>query len=444
MKHCAVGSVMRWLWLALLLVAAPGWSVCKKTLAGQTENERAAIIPFGKINLTDAHLVPVGSLLASVVVPPTNYTYGGATGATVLWECDEADLSSIYFLVATNGDDRVGGFYELGTVDGLSDVYATWFAYVGLRQTMAGVVINRYWQKVPITSWAKTDKGKIQIRLQDIPPLHAELFRISTLPGTSAKSQYCGNNNTDGSGIRFAKPGGANYSCTQPNSYIQLSSDSNIIVPFGHDLPGEDSASKFDFWLADNGFGYGMRTGSSLYNNPTCVARSADPLVVLPTMSVADLAAGMTSSASFSVRVECSDSASSGVADTQTAMGFQVSEGAFAAAQTLGLVNGSGGVSALVSDNYFADGVAKGVGITLAHSSAPAAPLIFLGQPAASGGGESAGWYPVMQGATKAGSTVDGYSYYTYSLIATLRRLNNMEIKAGRVHATAYVLVKMQ
>ncbi|EMH4164726.1 fimbrial protein [Pluralibacter gergoviae] len=443
MKHCAVGSVIRWLWLALLLVAAPGWSVCKKK-AGNTSDLATAIIPFGKVNLTDTHLVPVGSLLASVVVPPTNFNAGKATAATVLWECDEADLSSIYFLVATNGDDRVGGFYELGSVDGLSDVYATWFAYVGLRQTMAGVVLTRDWQKVPITSWAKTEKGKIQIRLQDIPPLHAELFRISTLPGTSARSQYCGNNNTDGSGIRFAKPGGAIYSCIQPNSYIQLSSDNKDIIEPAHDLPGEDSATNYKFWLANNGFGYGMRTGSSLYNNPTCVARSADPLVVLPTMSVADLAAGMSSSASFSVRVECSDSASSGVADTQTAMGFQVSEGAFAAAQTLGLVNGSGGVSALVSDSYFADGVAKGVGITLAHSGAPAAPLIFLGQPAASGGGESAGWYPVMQGATKAGSTVDGYSYYTYSLIATLRRLNNMEIKAGKVHATAYVLVKMQ
>ncbi|MGK8933787.1 fimbrial protein [Pluralibacter gergoviae] len=435
----------RWVWLVLLLAAAPGWSRCTNTKAGQTENEYTAIIPFGKVNLTDVHLAPVGSLLASVVVPPTNYTYGGASGATVLWECDEADLSSIYFLVATNGDDRVGGFYDLGAVDGLANVYATWFAYVGIRQTMAGVTLTRYWQKVPITNWNKTDKGKVQIRLQDIPPLQAELYRISTLPGTSSNSYWCGNNNTDGGGIRFAKPGGAVYSCTQPNSYIQLSSNDDNVVPFAHDLPGEDSATHYDFWGVDNGFGYGMRTGSTLYSNPTCVARSADPLVLLPPISVNDLNNGLTSSARFSVQVECSDAAQSGVGDTQTAMGFQVSEGAFSAAKTLGLVNASGGVSAQVSDNYFANGVAKGVGITLAHSSAPGAPLTLLGQPAATAGGAAAGWYPVLQGATKAGSALNGYSHYTYSLIATLKKLNDTQnVTAGRVKATAYVVVKMQ
>ncbi|HDS1150521.1 TPA: fimbrial protein [Pluralibacter gergoviae] len=427
--------------LVLLFWASPGWSACTNKAAGQTEDDRTAIIAFGKVNLSDAYLVPVGSLLASVVVPPTNYNYGGATGSTVLWECDKADLSHIFFLVATNGDDRVGGYHDIGGVDGLTGVYATWFAYVGLRQTMAGVTLSRYWQKVQIPSWAETDKGKIQIRLQDIPPLQAELYRISSKPG-DGKSNYCG---TDDNGLGFATPTGKTYTCVQPNSYIQLSGDSTTVVPFAHDLPGEDSATHFDFWGVDNGFGYGMRTGSTLYSNSTCVARSADPLVLLPPISVNDLNNGLTSSARFSVQVECSDAAQSGVGDTQTAMGFQVSEGAFSAAKTLGLVNASGGVSALVSDNYFANGVAKGVGITLAHSSAPGAPLTLLGQPAATAGGAAAGWYPVMQGATKAGSALNGYSHYTYSLIATLKKLNDTQnVTAGKVKATAYVVVKMQ
>ena len=58
--------------LMLLLAAAPGWSRCTKTSAPQTEDGRTAIIPFGKINLTDEYFMPVGSLLASIVVPPTN------------------------------------------------------------------------------------------------------------------------------------------------------------------------------------------------------------------------------------------------------------------------------------------------------------------------------------------------------------------------------------
>lgn len=433
--------------LIFFLAATPGWSQCTNTSAPQTEDGRTAIIPFGKINLTDTYFIPVGSLLASTVVPPTNYTYGGATGSTVLWECDEADLSGIYFLVATNGDDRVGGYYDIGTVDGLTDVYATWFAYVGIRQTMGGVTLTRYWQKLPLTSWNTTSAGKIQIRLQDIPPLQAELYRISTLPGTSAKSAYCGNNNTSGSGILVPNSTGSVYSCTQPNSYIQLSGDSSVSFSFSRDMVGEDSSTKFDFWGADNGFGYGMRTGSSIYSVATCVARSADPIVMLPTISVPDLNAGMGASSSFSVQVECSNSVQSGVGDAQTAMGIQVSEGAYRAAQTLGLVNSRGGVSALVSDNYASSDMAKGVGITLAHSDNPGTSLIFVGQPGIATltpGGNNAGWYPVLLGAKAAGSVTNGYTYYTYSFIATLKKLDGQTVTAGKVHATAYVQVKMQ
>lgn len=110
---------------------------------------------------------------------------------------------------------------------------------------MAGVTLGRYWKKVPITSYA-TQGTKIQIRLQDIPPLHAELYRISTLPDTSATTSWCGNNNTDGSGVGFAKPSGTIYNCVQPNAYIQLSGTSGIL--FGHDEPGEDSSVHWDFW----------------------------------------------------------------------------------------------------------------------------------------------------------------------------------------------------
>ena len=99
-------------------------------------------------------------------------------------------------------------------------------------------------EKVPITSYA-TQGTKIQIRLQDIPPLHAELYRISTLPDTAGATSYCGNTNTDGDGVGYAKPSGTPYNCTQPNAYIQLSGTSGI--PFAHDEVGEDSADHYDF-----------------------------------------------------------------------------------------------------------------------------------------------------------------------------------------------------
>jgi len=433
--------------LLLLGVALPSWSNCTKPATAQTEDGYSALIPFGKINLTDLYFAPVGSMLSNIVVPPTNYTHGGATGSSVLWECDEADLPNIYFLVSTNGDDRVGGYYDIGGPDGLKDVYATWFAYVGLKQTMSGVVLTRTWKKVPITTYA-TSGTKIQIRLQDIPPLQAEIYRVSTLPpATGAASSYCGANNNDGGGIGYASASGRLYSCNQPNAYVQLAGNSNVTFAFDHDNEGEDSAQHFDFWGADNGFGYGMRSASKLYSNPTCVARSVTPVVLLPTISVNQLDAGQTVSSNFSVRVECSDSVTSGINDRQTALGIQVSEGAWAAASKLGLVNNKGGVSALVSDNYYGEGIAQGVGITVAYSNDPGTALTFVGQPGMatlSPGGNTAGWYPVLKGASKEGPSVTGFSWYTYDFIATLKKLSGQTVTPGKVHATAYILVKMQ
>lgn len=439
------------LFACLTLFSLRANAFCSLTLVTQTEDYNVAPIPFGKINLTDPYLQPVGTLLASTVVPPTNYTYGGANGASVLWECDAADLPNIYFLVATNGDDRVGGFYDIGGSDGLSDVYATWFAYVGIRQSMSGVTLTRHWQKVPVTSYATSSAGKIQIRLQDIPPLVAELYRISSLPGMSAASAYCGNNNDDGVGIGYASATGRNYFCqnsiqTQPNAYIQLSGDSNVTFLFARDLPGEDSAYSFDFWGADNGFGYGMRLANTLYSLPTCVARNATPLVLFPTISVAELERGGSASASFTVQVECSDSAVSGTAAGQTAIGIQVSPGSYNAASSLGLVNGSGGVTHLVSDNYYSENMARGVGIRL--QNAQGKRMNFVGQPGTvsltTPGGESAGWYPVLEAANNAGSSMAGYTHYSSTFLATLQKLDGQAVTPGKVYATAYVLVKIQ
>jgi hypothetical protein len=431
----------------LALLHASAWAICTKTNVSQTEDFNSAKITFGKINLIDTYFAPVGTLIATTVTPPTNYTTGGASGASVLWECDRADLASIYFLVATNGDDRVGGYYDIGANDNLTNVYATWFAYVGIKQSMSGITLTRNWQKIPVTTYA-TVGSKIQIRLQDIPPLQSELYRVSTLPGLAALSSYCGNNNNNGSGIVFATPSGELYTCTQPNAYIQLSGPA-AIIPFGHDEAGQDSATSFKFWLADNGFGYGMRDANKLYNNPTCAVRNATPLVLLPTISVRDLDAGMASSANFNVQLECNNTVVSGLNDTQVALGFQVSEGAYSAAQSLNLVNASGGVRALVSDNYNAPEMAKGVGITIANSASPGQPMTFLGQStnvplSPTPAGNNAGWYPVLAGATSNGSSYPGFSNYSLSFIASLQKLPGMTVTAGRVHATAYVIVKMQ
>lgn len=409
-----------------LLLPLLGHAACTQTGAAQTEDDRTAKIHFGRVNLTSTYLQPVGTLLASVAVPPTNYNFNGASAPTVLWICDTSDLPQLYFLVATNGDDRVGGHWETGEADGLPGVYATWFQYAGIKQTMSGVTLSRYWRRVPLTSYA-TVGNKIHIRLGDIPPLQAELYRISQLPGNSGS--YCG-------GMGAASANGTSYTCTQPNAYIQL-----VGPGLTHDNIGEDSNSSYRFWGADNGFGYGMRSAATLSNNATCVARNATPLVRFMPISRQELSSGANSRTDFTVEIECHNNVLSGTLTGYTALGIQASTGAYQAAQDLGLVNASGGVSHLVSDNYFGAGMAKGVGIRLRNVNANTA-MFFIGN--GTGTGNLAGWYPVKSGAIYTGSSATNHSSYLLTFSATLERLPGHTVTAGKVHATAYVLVKVQ
>ncbi|WP_335950036.1 fimbrial protein [Acinetobacter bereziniae] len=406
------------------LFALTAHATCQTTGVSQTEDNRTAGITFGKVNLTSTYLQPVGSLIDRVVVPSTNYNFGGATASSVLWICDKTDLSNIYFLVATNGDDGAGGRDEIGTINGLPNVFATYFKYVGLKLIMQGIEINRRYQAVPVNSYAEVG-NKIHTRLMDIPPLTAELYRVSSLMQTSS---WCAQIDT------------GNYSpCIQPNAYIQLKGPGLV-----SDNVGEDSNTNYRFWGADNGFGYGMRVGNTLTNQPTCVARNATPIVFFNTISTAGLDANQSVQENFNVAIECSNQVNSGTGNNQTAIGIQTSYGAFVAAQQLGLVNAQNGVAALLSDNYADAQSAKGVGIFLKNANT-GTDMNFVGQPGLSGGGTVAGWYPALSGAQAAGSTESGYTHYLHNFTAILKKLPGTEpIKAGKVNSTAYVLVKVQ
>ncbi|HHQ4784233.1 TPA: fimbrial protein [Aeromonas veronii] len=422
-----------WSFICLLSIASNSvLAACQRSEFANTSDNETAKIKVGKINITSTYLQPIGSLLASTVIPPTNYTFRGANASTVIWTCDLADLPSLYYLVAVNGDDRVGGFWATGAADGLPYTYATWFEYVGLKLTMSGVPLERVWRKVPLTNYV-TDNGKIRIRLGDIPPLHAELYRISNLPPASgAASNYCGN-------MGAANGTGLVYGCNQPNAYIQL-----VGPGIAHDAEGSDSAYSYHFWGANNGFGYGLLNAATLSNNATCVARNATPLVLFRTMTVEELNAGGVANSSFSVSVECSDKAISGTGSGHTTIGMQVSPGAYTAAQRLGLVNPLGGVSALLSDDYDASSSAKGVGIYLSNA-VTSKSMNFVGQPGLAGQqGASSGWFPVLEGATMIGSSASGYANHRLRFDVELGKIPGETVKPGKIRSTAYVLVKVQ
>lgn len=429
--------------LVTLTAVTTSYARCVRSYLGMSATDsNATPLDFGKLNLTSAYLQPVGSVLGHTVVPPT---HRGIPLSTVLWTCDEADLPHIYFLVATNGDEPFGGHVETGASDGLSGVYATWWQYIGLKQSMAGVTLSRYWQKINIENYQKAD-GKIQIRLMDIPPLEATLYKISSLPSFT-RGTLCNRNMIVSGSYKSGKLSTiGTASCNQPSAYIQLAGNNNVNIVPHHDQIGEDSNINFAFWGANNGFAYGLNTStnSNLSQVQTCVARTATPTVLFQAIPAQQINNGSTAEANFNVEVECSNAAKSGVATDHTAIGFQPSNAAYVNAQKLGLINSNGSVQYLVSDQYQQSTYAKGVGIQLENSTT-GTKMHFLNQYAISGGGQSAGWYPVLEGdPSPIGSNQSGYRSYVQQYKAILKKIPYLDVKPGKVKATATVVVKIQ
>lgn len=402
-------------------------------------------IGLGKVNLTSTYLQPIGSPLGSSVFNLTSgVRYPNAD--KVLYECDASDAGQIFEVFATNGDDRVGGHFDIGAVDGNPNYYATYFPYVGIRLTHldSGRVFTRYWQASPISRYARVG-NKIQIRVKDFSPIRADLIRVRTLPGRGA-SNYCGYSASNPATGMASASGNASYTCNQPNGYVTFQGPGITSDPIG-----SDSSNNFVTWATGrwNAMGMGTSPISSLSHTATCVVRNVTPLVILPTISIKQLNAGQTSQAQFTINVECDNAAVSGVSNNRTAMGLQVPYASFEFAQRIGLVNASGGVRYLLSDGYAEDpNIATGVGITIANSRT-GTQMNFLGwnhcgTTGSCPQGNNAGWYPVRDGASNAGSTAAGYTHYTTQLTATLTRLPGHIVTPGRVDAKAYVWVKVQ
>jgi len=424
-----------------------GWAICKiadPLGRSSVADAAAAPIPFGRVNLDNVHLQPPGTLLSATIVPPTNFTHKGAHADSVLWRCDLADLPELYFLVSTNGNDRVGGYVDASTNGDpdLPGVHATWFAYVGIKLIMEDVVLSRWYQKVPLQDYDydEKDNTKILIRLRHVPVLRAELYRISKLPPRrqSPVSEHCAGRGTRGMG--HASSVGTHYICNQPNAYIQLHGPG-----LRGDKVGDDHLRNYEFWWAGNGFGYGMHNSATLSNHASCVVRNHTPVVTFPTVAVQQLMQGLQLAQNFSVQLACSDQAQSGMNAGQTAIGIQVSPKAWQAAQALGLVNPAGGVTHLVAENYDDPDTAKGVGVTVQNPAMASGNLLFVGADlGVNQGGNAAGWYPVLVGAIPTGVLPGVGVEYRQTFTATLGRVGQETVTPGNFQTSATILVKIQ
>lgn len=426
--------------LAIFLICCCGsaFAICTRVApAVDAGCDACGVSPgFSAITLSSSYMQPVGTILASTVFDFTaGVRYGD--GDKVLYQCDLADAGSIYEQLVTNGDDRVGGFYDLGAIDGNPGYYATFFPYVGIKLThvRTGTVFTRYYNSVPLTSY-ETVGDKINIRVKDLSPIRADLIRLSSLPGNGSTSNYCG-------GMANAS-GTSSYTCTQPNGYV-------IFVGPGieGDVEGADSAGVYNSWWSGrwNAIGMGTSPAPTISYTGTCVVRSVTPVVLFPTISDVSLNEGNSVQGDVSLTVECDNDVVQATFSS-VVVGLQTSYPAFVAANALGFVNSSGGVQYLLSDEYDTNSaVAKGVGIMLSYGSA-GSDMTFIGwgNCTVSGcpAGMSAGWYPLQYISQSTDASKSGYTSYTAQLTAKLTKLPGVNVVPGKVKSTAYVLVRVQ
>lgn len=462
--HRARTMLLLLMMLSLWLLLAPtAEAICKR-------NNRAAypFAPlsdggsaqfwFGRINLASTAIQPPGSILGSAVASAAEAA--GINGDTLLWTCDLADADQIYEVFSTNGDDRVGGYAEIGIKDGLHGFYRTWFPGVAIRLThlRSGKILSRYYQSSKLDTY-DVDQAtrKILIRARHLSPIKAEVARVSDLTPGTGTSNWCSGapDNTRWAAVA--------YECTQPNGYLMLRGPGYNRASGDMDDDGEDHAYRYLFFGAANGIAFGMRMGATLSVLPSCVVQNVTPEVVFPPISETELNLGQTRQVEFTLSFRCDEGIGSkppfaaGTDDNQTAFGLQVSPGALAAARLLGYVNQSQGVRYLLSDNYGTDpSLAKGVGIGLSDadnqqemqflSSSVTGQWLSQSFPS----GRNAGWYRLRATEERCppspSSPAAAVEQFTINkrLTATLQKLPGQTVTPGRVFSTAYVIVKVQ
>ncbi|MEX9942729.1 fimbrial protein [Providencia rettgeri] len=438
----------------------------------------AASLGVGRINIMSNYLQPVGSTLAIGI---SNYStilrggLGNLSDEDIILTCTaQNDKTGLAWAFATNGDSRIGGFYE---IPGNPGYFATQFPYVGIKLTIAdtGETFSRFWQKSAATVQTEdTPNGGFVIRKKHIPKVMASLVKWSKAYGETTdangnrvSASYCsGGSETlipTSQTANINQVWSANYfgingmaaGCGQPNGYINLLGTGGITANIGTDT---NTSAGIYSWQYSIPVGLNGNPSALFSYTPSCVVRTTTPYVSFPTVSVSQLSAGQTVSSNFGVTLECDNMMSKTVSTSAISIGLQPSLKAYNNAVTLGLINGaSGGVTYLVSDDYTGENMAKGVGITLKNADGNSVNFVSWAGciPRVSSNNSdcppfttlsdmrSAGWDPIMSASTQISEdTVNATTSYRKNYVAILSRIDTMTPTAGKIKATATVLVR--
>lgn len=440
------------LMLTGMTLAAPGWAACYRITSITTNANSNYYTEAGKgtaaswsgatdssgsigtlptvVNINNSTFQPDGTLLASGTVSILQAGAQTYSADQILFRCTANEAGNLYEFYATNGDATYAGNKEVGSAYGLPESYQTYANGMALRATnmVTGQFYSRYWKSRPLTNLDTDSLGWILVKAKDFSDTKVELFRLSASSGPMTNS-----------GI---------YPQSQPATYIAFKGGS---LSSGLS-DGADSNSQYSGWYNAWPGAVNLYNRMYLRRSATCSVNNVTPTVRFPMITVTELQAGVSRQMPITIQFNCQTGApastgvtalASGVGANQTAMGILVSPANAAAAVAAGFGTSGSGVSYLLSDGYGTDPtVATGVGIQISRPNGSVMNLLSTLSGSVLGG-NAAGWYPVLDDATP-GTVVSGMTSYTKTLNATLKALPGKSVTAGKVSATAQVIIQVQ
>lgn len=380
------------------------------------------------LNIGHLSFQPVGTLMASGSDVFYNMSSSAATAYApeqVLFRCTPDEAGKLYEFYATNGSGESSGKYEDGLAIGIPGGYSTLHNGIVLRVTnsQTGLHYSRYWQSRPLAGLDTDGLGWILVKAKNFSGVRTEIFRVDN----------------DHGGI-----GTGNYTDNNPSAVIAFKGGS-----IGAALVnGSDTATNMDGYSTYWPGSINLYRKVSIRRSATCLVSNVTPNVLFPSITTSELNYNQTRKATIQIQFSCQTTNpdpntvvnfASGTSMFQTAMGILVPPANAAAAQAEGL--GATGVSHLLSDGYGTDpSVATGVGVQLSDKNNTALNLL---STLASGSGNAAGWYPVLDAADMVNSN-DGLTYYNKTLTATFTKLPGKTVTPGVFRAKAQVIIMVQ
>ncbi|EKT65561.1 fimbrial protein [Providencia burhodogranariea] len=466
--------------LVILLFSSYTYSSCSGVLGRSVTgwDFSTASIGVGRVNIISNYLQPIGTVLATGISNYNTIRNGGlgnlSDDSIVLTCTSPNDKNNLAWAYATNGDSRIGGFYE---IPGYPGYYATQFPYVAIKLSFAdtGEVFSRIWTKSSVNVVTEdTSNGGFVIRKKHIPKVIATLVKwpepygkTTDANGNNVSNTYCHGLGAREDSIPTSQTSNPNQvwtadlyavnglaaGCGQPSGYINLLGSGGYQV-----IIGQDSNKNVYAWDYSIPIGLNGSPAATFSYTPSCVVKTVTPYVIFPTVSINQLNSGEKISKNFDITLECDNTINKSISTAAVSVGLQPSLSAFNHAQTLGLIDPTtGGVTHLVSDNYTDQNMAKGVGITLQNSDGNSINFVsWVGCiPVASGytsycpsftsleQQRSAGWDPIMSASSQiSADPVNATTSYRKTYVSTLGKINNMTPTIGKIKATATVLIR--